>query len=98
VETTAPISTEKIDIIPTRQLLGARKIPDLAQLTALISRADTPHDLTIIRAPFTGETLGAVPICTTEDVQIALQRARTAQRSWAQKRISVRKAIFPALP
>jgi len=94
VETTAPISPEKKNDIPAKQLWGAAKMPDLARLTALISHADTPHDLTTIRAPFTGGILGAVPICTMEDVQLALQRARNAQRSWAQTRISERKAIF----
>jgi succinate-semialdehyde dehydrogenase / glutarate-semialdehyde dehydrogenase len=94
LETTVPISPEKINDVPPKQLWGTRKIPDLARLTALISHADTPHDLTTIRAPFTGETLGTVPICTTEDVQMAFQHARDAQRSWAQTRISERKAIF----
>ena len=94
METTSPISPEKINDVPAKQLWGAMKMPDLARLTALVSHADTPHDLTTIRAPFTGEILGAVPICTAEDVQIALQRARDAQRSWAQTRMSERKAIF----
>jgi succinate-semialdehyde dehydrogenase/glutarate-semialdehyde dehydrogenase len=69
-------------------------MPDLARLTALISHANTPHDLTTIRAPFTGETLGTVPICTAEDVQMAVQHARAAQPAWAQLRMSERKAIF----
>jgi len=94
VETIAPISPEKINDVPAKHFWGAIKMPDLARLTALVSHTDTPHDLTTIRAPFTGEILGAVPICTTEDVQIAIQRARDAQRSWAQTRMSERKAIF----
>ena len=95
METTAPISPEKINVaVPAKQLWGARRIPDLARLTALISCTDTLHDVTIVRAPFTGETLGAVPICTTDDVQMAIQRARTAQHTWADTPMSERKAIF----
>jgi len=82
VENPAPISPEKIYDVPSKHLWGTRKMPDLAGLTALIPHADTPHDLTTVRAPFTGETLGTVPICTTEDVQMAIQHARTAQPAW----------------
>ncbi len=34
-------------------------------------------------APFDGSVLGSIPICTPEDVQQAVQRARTAQAAWA---------------
>jgi succinate-semialdehyde dehydrogenase/glutarate-semialdehyde dehydrogenase len=84
----------KIKNVPTKKIWGARKIPDLAQLAALVSCADTPHELTTVWAPFTGEILGTVPICTTEDIQMAVQRARTTQLSWAQTRMAERKAIF----
>ncbi len=94
METIAPITPEKINDVTAKKLAGTSKIPDLARLTALVSHADTPHDLTTIRAPFTGEILGMVPICTAEDVEMALNRARNAQRSWAQTRISERKAIY----
>jgi len=94
METTAPISSEEINEVRSKQFLGTIKIPDLVRLTGLVSRADTSHDLTTVRAPFTGEILGAVPICTREDVQIAMQHARNIQRSWAQTRMSERKAIF----
>ena len=94
METTALIGPKKINYIATKQLWGTKKLPDLERLKTLISYVETPHELTTIRAPFTGEIIGTVPICTTEDVQIALQRARNAQRSWAQTRISERKAIF----
>lgn len=94
METIAPLSTEKIIGVPTVHLWGNRKIPDLSQLTDLVSNLDTVHELTTVRAPFTGEILGTVPICTAEDVQMALQRARNAQRLWAQTPISERRAIF----
>ena len=37
----------------------ARKMPDLARLVAMVvACADTPHELTTVHAPFTGEVLG----------------------------------------
>ena len=94
MEITAPLSQEKINDVPTKQLWGTRKLPDLAQLTTLISHTDTPHDLTTVRSPFTGELLGTVPICMPEDVRLALERARTAQISWAQTNLAQRRRIF----
>lgn len=94
METTLPTTQEKIKDGTAKQIWGTTKIPDLERLTGLISHAGTPHDLTTVRAPFTGEILGTVPICTTEDVQVAIQRSRTTQPSWARTRISERKAIF----
>ena len=94
METTAPILPERINEVSAKRLWGTRKMPDLVGLIALVPHTDTLHDLRTIRAPFTGEVLGEVPICTTEDVQIALQHPRNAQRSWAQTRMSERKAIF----
>ena len=90
METTAPLSPEKMKNIPSVQFGGARKLPDLSRLASLVTHADTPHELTTVRAPFTGETLGAVPICTTDDVQLAIQRARIAQHTWAQTPLSER--------
>jgi succinate-semialdehyde dehydrogenase/glutarate-semialdehyde dehydrogenase len=69
-------------------------MPDLERLGSLTGYSETPHELTTVRAPFTGETIGTVPICTPEDVQIAIAHARAAQRLWAQTRIRERKAIF----
>jgi succinate-semialdehyde dehydrogenase / glutarate-semialdehyde dehydrogenase len=94
METTAPLSPEKLKNIPSVKFGGARKLPDLSRLASLVTHADTPHELTTVRAPFTRETLGAVPICTIDDVQMAIQRGRTAQHTWAQTPFSERKAIF----
>lgn len=100
METIRSSSSEKKTDSPAGQFWGTRKMPDLTGLSALIpvrgtfSHANTPHELTTVRAPFTGQVLGTVPICTVEDVQAALQSARNAQRSWALTRMSERKAIF----
>ena len=94
METTALIAPKTMNDVAAQKPGDTIKIPDLAGLAALVTHTDTPHDLTTIRAPFTGEILGTVPICTAEDVEMALNRARKAQRSWAQTRISERKAIY----
>ncbi len=94
METIVPISPEQINDVTKKKPGVTRNLPDMAQLAALLHYTDTPHELTTVRAPFTNEILGTVPICTTEDVEMAIGRARNAQRSWAQTRISERKAIF----
>jgi len=44
--------------------------------------------------PWTGEVIGSVPACTDADVQLALQKARQAQRRWVQQPMRERQAIF----
>jgi succinate-semialdehyde dehydrogenase/glutarate-semialdehyde dehydrogenase len=46
------------------------------------------------KAPFTGEPVGGVPGCTEDDVDAAVKRARAAQRSWAERPVEQRAAIF----
>jgi succinate-semialdehyde dehydrogenase/glutarate-semialdehyde dehydrogenase len=70
------------------------QLPDLSELARLVTHHDGPHESTTVRVPFTGEVLGTVPICTAEDVDLALQRARQAQKAWAQTSLGERKAIF----
>ena len=94
MENISPISSVTKNGSPAEQLWDANQFPDLASLTTLISHTAAPHELTTVRAPFTGQILGTVPICTIEDVQAALSTARTAQPAWAQTRLSERKAIF----
>lgn len=62
------------------------------RVTARDERED--HDVT---APYTGETLGAVPRCTPDDVEIAIERAETAQASWAERPVQERAEILQQL-
>lgn len=62
----------------------------LADLTP-VAGARTPI---AVNAPFTGEVIGTVPACTAEDVRLAAERAREAQRAWAARPLSERRAIF----
>jgi succinate-semialdehyde dehydrogenase / glutarate-semialdehyde dehydrogenase len=47
-----------------------------------------------VRSPFTGEPLAHVPLCTPEDVEQAVLRARAAQTSWAGAPWSTRKKVL----
>jgi succinate-semialdehyde dehydrogenase / glutarate-semialdehyde dehydrogenase len=82
------------NITSTKALLPSVNIPDLAKLAELVTLRDSAHGWMTLYAPFTGQVLGSVPVCTEEDVQLALQRARAAQTSWAKTDLTQRKRIF----
>lgn len=56
--------------------------------------AGAPHEAAPLHAPFTGEKILDVPICTEADVAWAAERARTAQRAWRETPIAERSRIF----
>ncbi len=45
-------------------------------------------------APFTGESFATVPLCDTNDVSEATERARLAQKAWAQTSFEHRQKII----
>jgi succinate-semialdehyde dehydrogenase/glutarate-semialdehyde dehydrogenase len=47
-----------------------------------------------IEMPFTGQTLGAVPRCTPDDVRDAVRRARAAQAAWVNVPVRARGEVF----
>ena len=73
--------------------LRARVAPLIAGLDETVPLAG-PRDRRLIRAPFTGEAIGSVPVCTAEDVMLAAERARHAQHAWAETTLAQRRAIF----
>ena len=73
--------------------LRARIAPLIAGLDETVPLAG-PRDRNSIRAPFTGEAIGSVPICTAEDVMLAAERARHAQHAWVETTLAQRRAIF----
>ncbi len=85
MENTAAFSAEA----PTKT-----RLPDLAQLARLARCGEGGREQTTVRMPFTGEPLGQVPLCTAEDVRLAIERARRAQPAWARTPLSERRAIF----
>jgi succinate-semialdehyde dehydrogenase / glutarate-semialdehyde dehydrogenase len=73
--------------VPTRRRFGSTgsKRVGAAELDALARRVTTTageHDDIEVEKPATGEPLAAVPRCSAEDVELAVERARAAQRRW----------------
>ena len=94
MENSVVLPQEKIAAAPAAGQVALAHLPDLAKLAGLVTHADGPHEATTVRLPFTGQVLGTVPICTAEDVALALQRARLAQAAWAQTSPAQRRRIF----
>src|SRR3954469_12916343 len=65
----------------------------LASLTELVSCVDR-RETFAVPAPFTGETLGALPRCTAADVERAAARARGAQSGWAATDVRARENVL----
>src|SRR5947209_20289084 len=75
---------------------GSKRV-DAARLRALAARVTTTfdeHDELEIENPATGRLLATVPRCTGADVELALQRARVAQQSWAQTDWATREGLL----
>jgi succinate-semialdehyde dehydrogenase / glutarate-semialdehyde dehydrogenase len=56
---------------------------DLAALARRVTTADADRDEIEVERPATGAPLARVPRCTPEDVELAVDRARSAQKAWA---------------
>src|SRR5436309_2225857 len=65
----------------------------LEQLAARVATAGK-RELQDVDQPFTGELLGRVPRCTEEDVEVAFERAREAQREWRKTSYAQRKRVL----
>ena len=63
-------------------------------LVNFVALAPTPHARIEVRAPFTGNLLGTLPVATDADVARAVDLARTAQKPWAALPFRDRAAIF----
>jgi succinate-semialdehyde dehydrogenase/glutarate-semialdehyde dehydrogenase len=76
-------------------LAGSRHIDRtlLRRLVARIFSSDggTEHST---KMPFTGEVLGAIPLCTGEDLREAARRARAAQGPWSRWSFEERAGVF----
>lgn len=64
------------------------------QLSRLVATTGENRQQKTVYCPFNGEVLGRVPMCSAEDIQAALKRARTAQAVWARRTFQERQAIF----
>lgn len=74
--------------------LPERFAPLIRGLSGMVPLAGEPRDLTTVHAPFTGEALGTVPVCTADDVRLAAGRARAAQLRWAARSLAERRRVF----
>jgi succinate-semialdehyde dehydrogenase / glutarate-semialdehyde dehydrogenase len=53
-----------------------------------------PHESMAIRAPFTGRLIGRVWLGGRDDVRYAVDRARRAQKAWAERPVAARASIL----
>lgn len=69
---------------------------DTARLQRLASLVQTegPREQREVEAPFTGKTIGSVPMCDEADLAAAIARARAAQARWEKTSFAERKQIL----
>ena len=79
---TPPTGSRRID---------ARRLDELADRVATGAGQREPIE---VEKPATGELLAAVPRCTTDDVAVAVDRARAAQAGWARSEWSDRERVL----
>jgi len=66
-----------------------------ARLSSLAERVPAGgSDSIVVRAPATDDPLGTVPVCTAQEVETAVDRARNAQTAWEQTPVSDRAAVL----
>ena len=78
---TDPTATYAVDPALARRLTGR-----------VVCSPRAEHRLT--RSPLTGAPLASLPLSTPEDVQTAVEAARSAQRAWARTPMSHRQRIL----
>jgi succinate-semialdehyde dehydrogenase/glutarate-semialdehyde dehydrogenase len=63
-------------------------------LAELVTTADGEHEQIEVERPASADLLGRVPKCNSEDVEHAVQRARTAQERWRETDPAIRSQIL----
>jgi succinate-semialdehyde dehydrogenase / glutarate-semialdehyde dehydrogenase len=79
---------------PAKGGFAGRVAPLIRGLPEMVALADRQRPQTDVRAPFNGECIGSVPSCTAEDVKVAVERAREAQKAWAARPLAERTKVF----
>jgi succinate-semialdehyde dehydrogenase/glutarate-semialdehyde dehydrogenase len=78
-------------------LLGGSRVSS-ARLASLAARVPATGSETLtVRAPAVDEPLGVVPVCTVDDVEQAVERARTAEAEWERTPPDERAAVVDRL-
>jgi succinate-semialdehyde dehydrogenase / glutarate-semialdehyde dehydrogenase len=80
-------------VVETRQFTPRVDTALLAQLANLAGVA-AARDPLAVEAPFTGETIGVVPLSTADDIAAAAARARAAQMEWARWSVARRAKVL----
>ena len=78
----------------TRRLSPRVDGATLERLAARLTRAPGDRDGVTIVSPQTGEPIAEVPHATEADLELAVQRARFVQRSWATRSVRERAAVL----
>lgn len=90
-----PRSAERVETIkPVAGGLTGRVKPLIRGLSDMVPLADRGRKRSEVLAPFNRECIGTVPSCAAEDVTIAVERAREAQKSWAARPLGERARVF----
>lgn len=71
-----------------------RITPVTLEQIAVRIRTEAERERMEIQQPFTGKLLGTVPKCSPDDVAAAIERARAAQRMWAQTSFKERRDVL----
>ncbi len=74
--------------------LAGRVAPLIRGLPEMVALADRQRPQTDVYAPFNAEYIGTVPSCMPQDVKVAAERARAAQRAWADRPLAERRRVF----
>lgn len=78
------MTTEVLGKAGPEPLLSDERADQLARLVRRVGAADSIDEPIDVTSPVTGEVLASVPSCGAADVEVAVARARTAQRDWAR--------------
>ncbi|WP_411145340.1 succinic semialdehyde dehydrogenase [Streptomyces sp. x-80] len=91
---TAPAPADGNPVAPTAA--GTRTAADVVtpEVAARLTRGVVGSGRTANHTPFTGEKLADLPESTPADVATAFERARAAQRRWAQVPVKRRAAVL----
>ena len=75
---------------------GSKRVTteDLAALARRVTTTGGDREPIEVEKPATGEPLGSVPKCTPDDVELAVDRARAAQRRWRESSFDERERVL----
>src|SRR5512139_1730660 len=90
-----PQSAAKVETAkPEKGGFAGRVAPLIRGLSGMVALADRSRPHVDVHAPFNGECIGTVPACSAEDVKVAVERARAAQKQWADRSFAERRRVF----